>query len=136
MRKPLKIRGMLSFHKMARKRLREALMKIQQEHNLPYRKNDEEGDSVRRQYSERRAHPLVRSCVVADPPELTNTRMDQQTRKALLKSSRALAGLAGLVLIGVILQLTGCATAPTDQTEYNPRTGFPVVGSGPWGPSL
>ena len=38
--------------------------------------------------------------------------------------------LFGLILI--VIQLTGCASAPPQETTYNPDTGYPVVGSNSW----
>jgi len=55
--------------------------------------------------------------------------------KAIHKSARVSKnqirlGLFGLILI--LIQLTGCASAPRDETKYNPDTGYPVVGTDSW----
>jgi hypothetical protein len=38
-----------------------------------------------------------------------------------------LLAVAGLVLL--LIQLTGCASAPLDETKYNDVTGYPAVGA-------
>ncbi len=60
-----------------------------------------------------------------------------QLRQNITKPGRPRGTLARLAVIGlfaVVLQLTGCASAPLDETKYNPVTGYPAVGDRPWNP--
>jgi len=37
-----------------------------------------------------------------------------------------------LALVLVVIQLTGCASAPVSEAIYNPVTGYPAVGDRSW----
>jgi len=55
--------------------------------------------------------------------------------KAIHKSARVSKNQIRLALFGlslIVIQLTGCASAPLDETKYNPNTGYPVVGADSW----
>jgi hypothetical protein len=48
------------------------------------------------------------------------------------RAGKVASALAGLGLVLVVSQLTGCASAPIDHTKYNPITGYPLVGDSTW----
>ncbi len=56
----------------------------------------------------------------------------RHTASRTVRGRRSLARLAILGLFPVVFQLTGCTSAPPDETRYNPATGFPAVGDRPW----